>query len=273
MQTVLATFDDKNAAQQAVDQLKAQGFSHASVHLQPADSESDPSLTAGADKGFLAGVGQFFSHLFGSDDRSTADTYSEAVRRGSTVVAVDAATESEVAKVRSLLHQFGSVDVDSRAANWKSRGWSGFDPNSPLLSDDEQAFERDSVPVVQEEIAVGKRAVDVGGLRVVKRMSETPVSEIVKLRQERATIERRPVDRPATEADFANFREGTFEIREMAEEAVVGKTARVVEEVTVGKQVAEHADTVSDTVRRTEVEVERIPGSDAAVNPAAGKKS
>src|ERR1700716_1236997 len=152
MQTVLATFDDRNEAQQAVDQLLTQGFSRANVHLQPAASKEDPSLAASSDKGFLAGVGHFFSHLFGSDDRSTADTYSEAVRRGSTVVAVDATTERDMEKARNLLQQFGSVDVDSRAANWKSKGWTSFDSNSPLLSEDEQAFERDSAPVVQEKI-------------------------------------------------------------------------------------------------------------------------
>src|SRR5712671_2779741 len=101
--------------------------------------------------------------------------------------------------------------------------------------DDDAKFASQSVPVVQEELQVGKRAINVGGLRVIKRMSETPVSEIVKLREERATIERRPVDRDATEADFENFEEGTIEVREMSEQAVVGKTARVVEEVVVGK--------------------------------------
>ena len=43
---------------------------------------------------------------------------------------------------------------------------------------------------------------------------------------------------------------------EAGEEAVVGKTARVVEEVVLRKQVSERMETVSDTVRRTEVEVD-----------------
>lgn len=41
------------------------------------------------------------------------------------------------------------------------------------------------------------------------------------------------------------------------EEAVVGKTARVVEEVVVSKTADEHVEEVDDTVRRTEVEVDR----------------
>ena len=70
-------------------------------------------------------------------------------------------------------------------------------------------------------------------------------------------IERRHVDRPATEADLAGFQERTIEVAETAERAGRHKTAHVVEEVVVGKQVHTDTQTVEDTVRRTEVEVER----------------
>jgi uncharacterized protein (TIGR02271 family) len=114
------------------------------------------------------------------------------------------------------------------------------------------------MPVVQEELQVGKRAVERGGVRVIQRVTQTPVKEMIRLREERAVIERRPVDRAATEADLANFRETSVEVREMSEEAVVAKTARVVEEVVVGKDVQERVETVSDNVRRTDVEVEQL---------------
>jgi stress response protein YsnF len=55
---------------------------------------------------------------------------------------------------------------------------------------------------------------------------------------------------------MANFKEGDIEIRERAEEAIVGKQARVVEEIEVGKQVTEREETVRDTVRRTDVDVQ-----------------
>jgi uncharacterized protein (TIGR02271 family) len=77
----------------------------------------------------------------------------------------------------------------------------------------------------------------------------------VALRQERVSIERNPVDRPIAAGDDA-FRERTIETTETAEEAVVAKEARVTEEVVVRKQSGERTQTVSDTVRRTEVEVE-----------------
>lgn len=116
-----------------------------------------------------------------------------------------------------------------------------------------------SIPVIQEELAIGKREVQRGGVRVFQRVTETPVKETVQLREEHVSVERHAVDQPATEADLAAFKDASFELRETAEEAVVAKTARIVEEVVVNKEVTEQAATVSDTVRRSDVEVEKIP--------------
>jgi stress response protein YsnF len=100
-------------------------------------------------------------------------------------------------------------------------------------------------------------------VRVESRGEEKPVTEQVQLREERVHVERRPVDRPVTEADAA-FREGTLEVTERAEEAVVSKTAHVVEEVVVGKQVEEHTETIRDTVRRTDVDVQEVNSKKSA---------
>ncbi len=56
------------------------------------------------------------------------------------------------------------------------------------------------------------------------------------------------------------FRQGVIEITETGEEAVVNKQPRVIEEVVVSREVAEHAERVSATVRKGDVEVERIEG-------------
>ena len=209
MQSVIATFDDPTTARAAVDSLVAGGFSAQSVHLQGAavsatSLDANGRTVAGTDNGFLSGVGNFFSHLFESDDTTDADKYSEAVKRGSSVVVVDAKDDAEVAKATDVMDEMGAVDVEERAESWKAQGWKGFDSEA-AYSDQDAAFANQSVPVVQEELKVGKRTVNVGGLRVIKRLSEKPVSEIVKLREEHATIQRRPVDRAASEADFSNF--------------------------------------------------------------------
>jgi stress response protein YsnF len=64
---------------------------------------------------------------------------------------------------------------------------------------------------------------------------ERPVREELRLREERVNVERRPADRPATAADMDRIREGAFEVTERAEQPVVNKEARVVEEVAIGK--------------------------------------
>ena len=116
------------------------------------------------------------------------------------------------------------------------------------------------VPVVEEELQIGKRAVERGGVRVYQRVIETPVNEQVTLRDETVRVERRPVDRLVSDADFSQIPQGTVEIREHHEEAVVSKQARIVEEVVVNKDVEQRVETVQDTVRRTDVDVQEIPG-------------
>jgi uncharacterized protein (TIGR02271 family) len=276
MQSIIATFEDNRTAQQAVERLVENGFDRSSIHLQSAyDKETTSSGAATSSLLDPFGFAGIFSSLFGAGPTGEAGKYAEAVRRGNTVVVLEA-EDADVEEAAQLMQELGAVDMDQRTAQWQSEGWTGFDADAKPLSEEELASEREAtvMPVVQEELQVGKREVQGGGVRVVKRIIETPASETVTLREEHATLERRPVDRSATEGDFTNFEEGAVEVREMSEEAVVGKTARVVEEVTVGKQVTERTETVSDTVRRTDVDVERVEGqtSDAARNPPARKK-
>ena len=117
----------------------------------------------------------------------------------------------------------------------------------------------ETVQVVEEELAVGKRKVATGGVRVTSSVVETPVEETVTLREEEVSAERRRADRKLSpEEAEAAFRERTVEATGTSEEAEVSKEARVVGEVSLGKRVEERKQTVRDTVRRTEVEVEQI---------------
>jgi uncharacterized protein (TIGR02271 family) len=115
-----------------------------------------------------------------------------------------------------------------------------------------------AIPVVQEDLQVGKREVQRGGVRVFSRVVETPVNESLNLREEHVSVERRPVDQPISPSDATAFKEQSVELRETAEVPVVQKTARVVEEVLVAKEVTQRQENIQDTVRRTEVEVENL---------------
>ena len=119
---------------------------------------------------------------------------------------------------------------------------------------------QDTVKVVEERLRVGKREVAQGAVRVRSYVVERPVEEQVRLHEERVQVERRPVDRPATAADANLFQERTIEARATAEEAVVQKEARVVEEIGIRKEAQDRTETVRDTVRETKVEVDDQTG-------------
>lgn len=118
----------------------------------------------------------------------------------------------------------------------------------------------DTIKVVEERLRVGKREVVNGAVRIRSYVVERPMEQQVQLHEERVNVERRPVDRPATRADEGLFQERVIEARAQGEEAVVDKEARVVEEIALHKQASERTETVRDTVRKTEVEIEGDPG-------------
>nr|WP_255522477.1 YsnF/AvaK domain-containing protein [Paracoccus sp. NBH48] len=117
-----------------------------------------------------------------------------------------------------------------------------------------EASSDESIPLVQETLRVGKRDTSHGRVRIRAYMVETPVSETVELRDEHVELVQTPVDRPAIVDE--DYRERTFEAEEHREEAVVSKEARVVEEIGLRKTSDTRQETVSDTVRHTEVEVD-----------------
>ncbi|MGB7339967.1 MAG: DUF2382 domain-containing protein [Phototrophicaceae bacterium] len=210
-------------------------------------------------------------------DEEAAQIYGETVRRGGVLVTAKA-DQDKADDVISILNKFNPIDIEQRAEHYRSEGWTGFDETSAepydadtinsyraqytgnTLDSDTVNVEEVSAEVVQEEMKVGKREVAGGGVRLRKYVTQENVSEDVELRNEEIHVDRKSVDRPATEADFETFEEGSVTLTEKHEEAVIEKSARVVEEVTIYKDVKWNTETVEDTVRRTNVEVENVDG-------------
>jgi uncharacterized protein (TIGR02271 family) len=120
---------------------------------------------------------------------------------------------------------------------------------------------RAAIPVVEEQLQVGKRQVEQGGVRIHTTQTEKPVEANVNLREERVNVERHRVDRPATAAELNQpGRDAAIEVTATSEVPIVNKEARVVEEVVVNKDVKERTETVRDSVRKTDVKVEKIEG-------------
>ena len=270
--TLVGIFDDHTAAQKAVRALSQAGIKQGDISIARNEPAGKGYTTYGGEnsKDYTTGtsiggkISNFFGSIFGAD--TTDDergVYAEAVRRGSTLVTVNT-DDNLLEKAADVLNENGAVDVDRRTAQYRADGFKNYDAGAPLYSAEQSQAEfkqfadqnEIALPVIEENLQVGKRVVQRGGVRVHTRVTERPVEETVSLREENVTVERRPVDRAVSDADFAAVKEGEFTVTTRAEEAVVGKEARVVEEVVVGKNVSERRETVRDTVRRTDVEVE-----------------
>lgn len=288
-QTVIGVFDNSREAQNAVDNLVSNGFSRSSIDISNNNDSAYGSSSGSTynkrdrdgdgDVDFGDKVGNFFSSLFGGDE---ADKYSRVASRGC-VVTVHAQTMEEAERAADILDEYGSVDVNDRAmklgygssaapTGYVDTTTSGYADTSRLDTDrldtDTSFRDRDtidsekSIPIIEENLNVGKREVTTGGVRLRSRIVERPVEEHLRLREEHVTIERNPVNRPASAADLNNFQEGTIEMTEHAEQAMVNKEARIVEEVRLNKEVTERDEVVRDTVRRTDVDVENLTGTD-----------
>ncbi|WP_250478324.1 MULTISPECIES: YsnF/AvaK domain-containing protein [unclassified Caballeronia] len=275
-QAIVGVFDSFQDAETAVSRLVQGGLDRADMEVHATGQANVPgertvvdtrSSTATTDEvGVFGKIEHFFSNMFGADDRpDEVGDYQEAVRRGGALLTVTVVDEAHVGLVRSTLHEAGAVDIDERVAQWKSNGYAGFDSTAKAYTPDEVAADRKAFAVTRESLDVGKREVETGGVRVYSRATETPVSETVNLREAHATIERRPVDRVATAADL---KEGSVEIRETAEHAVVAKTAHVIEEVVVGREATERTETINETLRGTDVEVQHVGAGTAGLKTA-----
>jgi uncharacterized protein (TIGR02271 family) len=265
--TVSAFFDSEGDAQRAVDRLIEAGIARDSVRLVPG-YESDTPATDRTDqhRGFFAALADFFMP---DEDRYS---YAEGLSRGGYLVAVSNLSEAQHDVAVDILDDEGSIDLDEREETWRSEGWSGYEAGTTeafslgadVAQTERIAAERertvdvgddDVIPVVQERLVVGKRDVNLGRVRVRSYVREEGASADVNLHEERVSVDRRPVDRPLSDADAA-FRDRTIEAEEHAEQAVVGKEARVTEEISLRKDSADRQETVTDTVRKTEVEIE-----------------
>ena len=105
----------------------------------------------------------------------------------------------------------------------------------------------------EERLTVDKEAQQAGAVRVGKHVVEDEQSVDVPVSREEVTIQRRAVDRPATDEDL---REDSVTVPVMEERVVAGKEARVVEELEIGKTAKTDTKRVTDTVKREEFDLD-----------------
>lgn len=277
--TIIGIFKNTSEAQSAVERLESMGFESSQIDIASNTKNGGSydsrtyeygNSTTKTEDTAENGIERFFKNLFSSDD-DQASTYTSAAYNNQSVVTVYANNIEEANYAVRILDEHGAIDAHEEAPgsqpdanSFTGAGTAGFNGNNETTNSsfdaDKLNADKDSIKVIREDLEVGKREVETGGVRLRSRIVERPVDEEVRLRTERVTVNRNPVNRPATEADFTAFKEGEVEMTESKEVPVVSKTARVVEEVSLKKDVTERTDKVHETLRNTEVDVEKIPG-------------
>jgi uncharacterized protein (TIGR02271 family) len=112
-----------------------------------------------------------------------------------------------------------------------------------------------TIKLSEEELKVGKREVEAGGVRLRKIVRTETVNQPVQLKREEIVIERVPAGQQGTSGQAAFSGEEVY-IPLRREEVVIEKEARVREEVRVRKQSQTDEQQVSENVRREDLEIE-----------------
>lgn len=245
--TVIGVYDNMEEARKTQGELESSGFAHNDIQIAQNGSKSSTAKPEGESK-----FKRFFRDLFGGDGGSSdVAMYEGAIEYGNCVVTVKA-EETRSRLAAEVMNRHHPVDIEQKGSQWMAGTSSATRPGASL------GTSSSSMPVIEEQLKIGKREVLGGGIRVYQRVTEKPVEEQVTLREERAKVERIPTNRPATQAELGAMKEGSVEIRERKEEPLVQKTARVVEEVRVGTESSERTEKVKGKVKRSDVEVEKL---------------
>lgn len=241
---LVAVYASLAEAERVRARLITEGIPSSDIHLSSGAMGTMTSATPVREEQHQS----FFEWLFGSDvpedDRSYYDTH---LREGRAALSVRVADDSRRDRILDIMEEFGPIDINEGAT-----GTFSTTAQTDRVEEGEQV-----IPVVKEQLAVGKRETE-RRYRVRTYVIERPVEEQVTLRDERVTIERRPVTgRTAAVGATTLPQERDMEVIERHQEAVVGKRAEAVEEVVVRKEVTERPETVRGTVRETKVDIDK----------------
>lgn len=199
--TVIALFDTAEDAQKAAEALKARGFDASAVHVTQADESLEEEVISPAiqiEDGPLTGLLHRLSVLFSVEEPHLAH-YHEAVRRGGSVVQVDAYDEAQAAAARDTLLAMKAVNIDDRVEEWQQAGW-----RRPSAG----AEAAGSTPGTDSPgRVVHRQEVSIGGVRVYGHVVVVPFDDLAD--DFRADYEAHHATQGATFEDFdAAYRYG-----------------------------------------------------------------
>src|SRR3569832_981799 len=129
--TIVGLFDNVENARQAEQHLYSSGFPKdcVSIHAHNYENSYNPEMYTSDDSnlrsgesyedsskhgGFMQSIRNMFAYMFGDEDHEDVGHYSEAVRRGSTVLSVTVDDDSRVEKASEILSRAGAINIDNR---------------------------------------------------------------------------------------------------------------------------------------------------------------
>ena len=274
-ETLVAAFDTSEHATAAVKALEASGF-------HPADISVIDNYRLEAAKGVHIGAHPpgLWQRLFGRKlHKYEATVYKDTVDDGGTVVSVRVPRD-QVAQANGILDLYRPVDVHDRAVT------SGVAPAAhvdtaaktiaamPLAAKQAVAvtpklakLHSDVLQLAEEQLQVGKKNVETGRTRVRRFTTERDVSQDVTLHEEHAEVLRNALAQPAA-LDQVDWADRELEAVDTKEQALVNKTARIVEEVSLRTKGTDHVETIHEKLRRQQAQVEQLDATGKPIRRA-----
>lgn len=284
-EVIVAAFESASEADAAQRDLESSGIAASAIRRYAASDPAAAHTETASVSRKQGESGGFWSWLLGEEsgtaDHSDSELYERAASAGRTILGVTLADSAQITRATDILERHHPVDLDQRPAaatpgETSVAGTTAAYPvpgapfreagttaevsgrQEPATSSTAGATGREeTIPLAEERLEVGKRQVDRGTTRIRRYVVESPVEKEVTLRGEKVSVERRKPAEGATGAPGAGaFEERVVEARETGEEPVVSKTAQVGEEVVVHREPTERTETVRETVRREEADVD-----------------
>lgn len=250
---LVTVYDTVGKAKEALSVLHASGFHPDEISLM--DKNSLGSAPAN-EKGF-------WRRIFGRDvwDHE-AGVYERALKDGGAILSLRVPHE-ESARAMSILDVHDPVDVHEKAASFgipvppaAKALVTPMATAAKAAAGASTAAKDEVVRLAEEQLNVGKRLFQTGTTRIRRYIVEKPVEQQVTLHEEHVEVVRRAISDPAYVQNI-DWADRTIEVAETAEEPVVTKSSYVAEEVVIRKAGSDRVETVRDTVRKQQLDIER----------------
>ena len=251
---VVTIYNNVDKAKEALSVLQASGFHTDEISVMDKKALGNaPTEQSG-----------FWRRLFGQNVwEHEAEVYARILSEGGAILSLRVPHE-EVARAMSILDVHGPVDVHEKAWDYDIKIPTAAKAlvTPPLKATAAAAAttkltDRDEViRLAEEQLNVGKRLFETGTTRIRRYVVQKPVETQVSLHEEHTDVVRKSVSDPSFVKDI-DWTDRTIEVTETDEQAVISKTARMVEEVVIRKKGTDRVETVRDVLRHQELDVER----------------